>query len=281
MEHLNYCRQIRKQFAGYDFIAPKWAMKYDDRTIVGYARQSSQKLESAVKFIMPNGGRVLDDRRLRALDPNEKLHLPYPLIALEYPCNPSHNVRDDVGEVISRKRVVMAEEHEDVIVLTTFIYLDKIRMWSILPQCAVPRVGFFDPELSNDNETSFRLKLTDESVPGSDYADEVLALLMLLNALQCSNVGIGHSPARHAGKGKNCNSAFPFDSYKLLMVDVPKKPGLVTGRHITSRASPREHLRRGHIRRLEDGRKFWINAAVVAAGNGGKIHKDYGIRRAA
>lgn len=59
------------------------------------------------------------------------------------------------------------------------------------------------------------------------------------------------------------------------------RPGVRPSALAEPAASPREHLRRGHIRRLEDGRKFWINAAVVAAGNGGKIHKDYGIRRAA
>jgi len=39
--------------------------------------------------------------------------------------------------------------------------------------------------------------------------------------------------------------------------------------------SPREHVRRGHVRRYADGKKIWIQSMVVNPGNGGKVTKDY------
>ena len=54
--------------------------------------------------------------------------------------------------------------------------------------------------------------------------------------------------------------------------------GMPSGHH----RSPREHLRRGHIRRLADGRRIWVNAAIVGAGKGvGVVSKDYALRHAA
>jgi len=69
---------------------------------------------------------------------------------------------------------------------------------------------------------------------------------------------------------------YPFDDYHILTIESPKAAAS-DGGHGGSHRSPREHLRRGHIRRLEDGRKLWINATVVNAGVGGKVSKDYRI----
>jgi len=72
--------------------------------------------------------------------------------------------------------------------------------------------------------------------------------------------------------------ALPFDEYHILTLDGHTK---TTGNSKTfgDRRSPREHLRRGHIRRLEN-KKIWINSMVVNAGNHGKIHKSYELEAA-
>ena len=43
-------------------------------------------------------------------------------------------------------------------------------------------------------------------------------------------------------------------------------------------ASPRTHLRRGHIRRLRWGPKVWVNSCVVNPGAIGGVNKDYAVR---
>ena len=68
--------------------------------------------------------------------------------------------------------------------------------------------------------------------------------------------------------------ALPFDDYHVLTINVGgqgQREGAANGSH----RSPREHLRRGHIRRLQDGRKLWVNATVVNPGVGAKVMKDY------
>ena len=108
---------------------------------------------------------------------------------------------------------------------------------------------------------------------------ELLVPLHFLNALSCANVHVERDLPKKAGK--KINSALPFDTYHVLTIDVPGHAGAVgspTGGH----RSPREHLRRGHIRRLEGGRRIWVNATVVAAGRGaGVVTKDYALRAAA
>ncbi len=73
--------------------------------------------------------------------------------------------------------------------------------------------------------------------------------------------------------------ALPFDEYHVLTVAIPSAKASVNNQaeSIGDRHSPREHLRRGHIRRLQDSRKIWVNAAIINAGVGTKIHKNYAV----
>jgi hypothetical protein len=48
-----------------------------------------------------------------------------------------------------------------------------------------------------------------------------------------------------------------------------------------SHCSPREHLRRGHIRRIAGNRCVWVNSCVVAAGSRFGVSKDYTMRNPA
>lgn len=116
-----------------------------------------------------------------------------------------------------------------------------------------------------------------ERIRIGEYNDQHMVLLSFLNALSCSNVAIEKpavSPVRRAIK-----TALPFDAYHIVVIDASPSSAGNTGASHTGRR-PREHMRRGHIRRYETGLRIWVNACVVAAG-GNKIHKEYAIRRAA
>ena len=68
---------------------------------------------------------------------------------------------------------------------------------------------------------------------------------------------------------------------RTLWIDVPegsKNSGEWQG---GTHRSPRQHLRRGHIRNLQNGKKVWVNAAVVGAKESGVICNNYAIREAA
>jgi hypothetical protein len=100
---------------------------------------------------------------------------------------------------------------------------------------------------------------------------EFKTVLAFLEVLRCSNVQAVPTGKKPAWKkdGSHKNSI-----YKVLTIN-----GNNVGRSNESQggthASPREHLRRGHVRRLKEGRCVWVNATIVCRGASGSVEKDY------
>lgn len=102
-----------------------------------------------------------------------------------------------------------------------------------------------------------------------DTRDEVEAAIQLCAALSCRNVETEIvRPTREAMKAR-----LPLDSfeYHVLMVGAHRQGEPRGGHH----ASPRTHLRRGHIRRLPGG-NVWVNGCLVNPGQG-LVTKTYGV----
>jgi len=269
MEHLNYCRQMTKQFANAIAIP---SFPAENRKMLSHAIDLAQ---ASQKFLLPEGGRLYDDPEYRALDESEPLKLPYPFVALEY-TRRGYTANEEGFK--STKAILFARERDDAIVLMPVMWVDHMGTWGPAPEAAIPRVGYLDRATVFGGYTAIKIQRADERIPLSDYADEAGALLCFLNVLQCKNVHVERSKPKTSGK--KIKAALPFDTYHVLTIDVPGRTGdgVATGGH----RSPREHLRRGHIRRLADGRRIWVNATVVAAGRGaGVVTKDYAVRCAA
>ena len=114
-----------------------------------------------------------------------------------------------------------------------------------------------------------------------DIASEVSALLELCEALSCSNVhheiieSVNHAVNQRRVK----DGKVPMYETRTLWIDVPgADKGLSEWQGGTHR-SPRQHLRRGHIRNLQSGKKVWVNATIVGAKESGFIHKTYGVKQ--
>jgi hypothetical protein len=141
--------------------------------------------------------------------------------------------------------------------------------WNAFPFCGIPRTGYLRQD-SREIVISGPGDYPDEMFP----REEVSSLMLLLNMLSCANVKTEKVTQKQSSK----RGALPFDSYHVLMVEqrLPDRDKAPTsGQH----RSPREHLRRGHIRRYERGLKIWVNASIVNIGGGGKVGKTYGLRR--
>lgn len=117
-----------------------------------------------------------------------------------------------------------------------------------------------------------------------DTTDEVRAAWQFMTAINCSNVETRKiQPSEALNKKRTKKGKIPLFEYHVLEVDAGDpsanrkerevKPG--SGTH----ASPRTHLRRGHIRRLGEKsghRTIWVNAAVVRPGaREGQVEKVY------
>lgn len=271
IQHTNYCRQIVRQFTNAIAFPAITQEELSARTNV------LRLICAAQKFMLPHGGKVLEDDELRALDEKEELHLPFPVIALEYSRGQGKEHTQD-GKFSSSKAVLIARSgaalpgmnETSCIVLTPVIWVDHVEVWCPLPEAAIPTTGYLD----RTHELGVAINFFNPNhgrIPNEDYGDEAWALLSMVNALSCSNVVTERSEPKKLGK--KIKSVLPFDSYHFLTIKVPAEAshGSSTGWH----RSPREHLRRGHIRRLSDSRRIWVNATVVAAGKGGKVEKSY------
>lgn len=270
MEHLNYCRQVVRQF--------EQALKNPEHPYRSILEEKISIIAEAQKFQLPCGGRLHDDKTFKALDETRRLHLPFPVIAIEYQ-RAKDKESDCVaeGEGRSSKTIIVAKEHEDWIVLHIIIWIDHLETWGPMPEIAIPRVNYLNRKTINESGRTGILALPrDITIPMSDYQDELGAFLCFLNILQCANVHTESDRPRPLKNG--AKNALPFDEYHYLTISKysetendARRESKETGNH----RSPREHLRRGHIRRLSR-MMVWVNATVVnPGGTGGKITKEY------
>lgn len=255
MKPLNYCRQVTAvlQESLVDAIPER----------VEHYSLLLRTLRLAEKFSLPDGGSFLVDPDLRALDETMPLRLPYPITALEYP------VSD-----VDAKRVLLAVQQDTGIFFSTFFWEGKNhRRWGLSPFTAtIPNADYLrrgSGGLEISMNVSYDGDLEESLYPRAEAA----RILQLLNMLACANVRTEKVSQKQSSK----KDALPFDSYRVLLIEQrqPAKAGPSTG---GTHRSPREHLRRGHIRRYESGLKVWVNAAVVNAGVGGLVTKDYAVK---
>lgn len=263
------------------------------------------EIQKAVKFVLPDNG-VIFDNKLQGLP--DILKLPYNEVVLEYCCtNEDGRATQHFGKentVTVRKRIVYAQQEGDNIQVLAVVFTESKdgNYWQVLPYIAeiMPRNNVCSKDIVN-NENDIPNSWEVEKVVGTYYdlgglakkihgdrweehayynmGDECQAVLGLLEALSCSNV----KPAKLSNRQKmNKNAArrgaLPFDEYHVLTIDGPSNSS-GDGKSFLDRRSPREHLRRGHIRRLEN-KKIWINSMVINAGSHGKIQKSYALEAA-
>ncbi|GAC1664618.1 MAG: hypothetical protein PVS3B2_00540 [Candidatus Dormibacteraceae bacterium] len=265
LQPLNYCRQMVRQLREVRDVP---GHPHRDRLLHLIDLSSASQ-----KFMLPRGGRLLDDDDLRGLADSD-LRLPFPFVALEFEAAEHFN---EEAPFQCTKRIVFAREDEGVVRCTSVVFANATGMWTALPDFGLAMDDWRgDTGPAGPAGPAMKILRTNDRLPASDYRDEAAALLSLLNALSCSNVRTEQHIPKTRAKVKE---ALPFDSYHYLTIEMSAGGSAqgISGSH----RSPREHLRRGHVRRLPDDRRIWINATVVAAGRGsGVVRKDYLVRGA-
>lgn len=108
-----------------------------------------------------------------------------------------------------------------------------------------------------------------------EYATEIHAVYGMLAALSCSNVTTEIvRPNREARAARPASTLF---DYHVLMIDPGR--GSERGEDLGgTHASPRTHLRRGHIRRHQTAGRIWVNSCVVNPTAIGTVNKDYVVK---
>jgi hypothetical protein len=227
-------------------------------------------LKHSQKFMLPYSGIVFEDEYFNAI--GEELRLPYPIVALEYESLVTFSSHGGEGEV---RNVVIAAEIDEAIHITRCIEgIPNKKGWCVSDEFMVKKT---DLERHNKQLSCVvNAPYADKKELDLNQMQSLAVLLSFLNVLQCSNVHTERLQPKKTfvGQGAKRGDVIPFDSYHILSID-NKEHNKDTQQHGGTHRSPREHLRRGHIRRLQDGRCIWINSVVVNPGIGYSVRKDY------
>ena len=282
----SYCREVLRQFKNKALAKSMAGDGFPVELALAWLKESQ-------KFMLPYDGKLYHDPFYKALDETKPLCLPYPVIALEYA---SHFGEDDsVAEIDMEgdpdtmlnaeifKTVLLAKQTPTRIRIIPIYYSKLLHSGHWLPydEVFLPRTGYFVREemtadryaimLEHTNESRFKF----ESYEFESYERAMYVFLNFLNVLNCSNI-VDSAPPRSKLQQLRGNPSTNFE-YHTLTVAVPRTAAATgTGSPVESgRASPREHLRRGHIRHYPT-HNVWINNMVVGANRGGGVvAKDY------
>lgn len=226
------------------------------KTIVAHL---SSLIPRSQKFAIPDGGKILNTG-LKGLI-GAQLKLPYEIITVECFCD-------------GTKYCVLAEQKgEDPIAIIASGCATGDN-WVIQPMVLLVQ-GVY--------EDGIHAKIIDDN--GADeipYYMKFLAqtVLELCEALSCINVS--HAPIEKINPAVNDRrikaGKLPLYETHQLVIDAGRTSESRATLSVGSHASPRQHFRRGHIRRLEN-KNIWVNSCVVGDRNNGVIAKDYAVRK--
>jgi hypothetical protein len=228
-------------------------------------------IKNAAHFAIPDGGKILDDG-LKGLTGIE-LHLPYPAITIEFFYRQdSHNF----------KFVIYAEEQNGLITVLATCLNTKGDRWVLFKSCVKMLI---DTDLDSVAGGMPFAITSDKGIPDDEKEAEtffwrgiVNSFCEFLEALSCKNI----TTATHQKEDKVHNyrrikkGKLPFYETKILVIDTKEKLASQQQTRTGTHASPRQHLRRGHIRRLPSG-NYWVNSCVVGDAEKGTIHKQYAV----
>lgn len=225
-------------------------------------------MSKAVHFVLPDGGKIFDDKfkGLYGLP----FKLPYNNLTIEYLSSDKTKSCILVTGYGSTIGIHLAVAEKDI--------------WGVVPCCALIH---HTPDVFTLDEIITRVQykcLPIGKQPSEDIqriavqgvASSLGRLFELLEALSCYNVSMANYQDQSPSNDKRIKAGkIPIYETKMLVVNT----SYVSGKSVSrdgSHASPRQHLRRGHIRRLE-GRNIWVNACVVGDATKGVINKQYQI----
>lgn len=242
-------------------------------------------LESGHKFVLPVNAEILGREVAPFMVGGYRL--PFSELVIEYRCERTTDSIPGPDDMFVPKRIVVCQEKSvggmPLGVAAWPIFFGNGE-WN--PAC----FGLFAPYVLHDQEVTFSFfsigglasrfmkRYPDQSeaekIAVASVASELRAVFQLMAALSCSNVSTELiRPNREARAARPESTLF---DYHILTIKTPvgrTEPHELGGSH----ASPRTHLRRGHIRQHPTAGRIWVNSCVVNPTAIGTVNKDYRI----
>jgi len=231
----------------------------------------------APRFLLPHNGISITDNLTHLASP---IRLPYPCTVLEY--TQSFPDDDYAGKTVLIAQEVVDENGPDEIAVMGF-WCGRNQRWIPIPWA----ICIDALSLPKDHDNCCSIRILDLFMERPATEDEFCAnagpmgraafvVMALIQALQCCNIETDIiTPAEALNKKRVATGKLPFVEYKVLVLGDERSASTPQGGH---HASPRQHLRRGHIRRISDNRTVWVNQCLVGNPNKGFIAKDYRVK---
>jgi len=230
-----------------------------------FAHAIVRAIPASQHFTLPAGGRLFDDG-LRGLDTDlHTIRLPFPAITLSFADG-------------ARRTLVVAQELQEAerITIAVQVAVDTGdgQGWGFYPCTAQPKNRHDDGSVAWVCFDAIGSRL-DRAPMHEAVMAAGRSVLELIEALSCNNVASEIvervDPAVNARRRRQ--GKLPMYQTHVLVVKVGDVVHAI-GAPVGDRNGPREHLRRGHVRRLPDGRKTWVQACVVGSRAMGMIRKS-------
>lgn len=262
----NYAAQLEKSLIGPN--AKKWILQSELRHLSDYALFVNR----AIHFAMPDDAKILGNHGKSLY--GDVIKLPYHTITVEY-----------FGTQYKSKNVILARQFDDgSITISSFSYVAECDFW--FPCLVNTHIGNIPIQgtIKVQYQCPFPKTLeysgkTIDSTKGI-IDNATFCLVELLEALSCRNVTT--EPIEKVNPSVNSRrikaGKLPICETKMLVIDTKAESSGYCKSVGGSHASPRQHLRRGHIRRHPTAGNLWINSCVVGDPSKGTITKSYEVR---
>lgn len=235
----------------------------------------AKKITKAIKFQLPDDGKILDIKHTG--NPFKKykeyipvIKLPYDLLVMEF------RFLDSASN--PAPSIVLFEQIENKIMFNTLIKVEQLDAWvSLTDQDAMLVIDEQGEDVSVHFPPVFLANTAGEETSKHVLMQSIEILFSFLAALCCSNSDATTEIKvdEKLNKSRIKKGKVPYFSYKILTINTNKNAVVsAESTHKGNHASPRVHLRRGHIRRLPD-KTVWVNACTVGNKAIGVIEKTY------
>jgi hypothetical protein len=231
-----------------------------------FAQAIVRAIPAAQHFALPAGGRLFDDG-LRGLDTDlHAIRLPFPIVTISF------------ADGDRRTLVVAQELHEagrNTIVVSVAVDTGDGQGWGFYPCTAQPEQRHDDGSIGWQCFDSIGSRL-DRTPMHEAVMAAGRSVLELVEALSCNNVAseIVERVDRAVNARRRRQGKLALYEVRRLVVKVGEQVHAIGGAPMGDRSGPREHLRRGHIRRLPDGRRTWVQCCVVGSRALGVVKKS-------
>lgn len=257
----NYAAQAERDLRNF-------AASSSDESVARMAIGIADDIKESVHFIVPDVGErdsdevsLWGDGELIGLQ-GKPLHLPFKKITIEneYLAKKGYDAYGDE----SWKAVYVATESDGVIYITA-LFNNEYKEGSFELDASITHLTVMASDELDQKHHEYLV----------NHSGVEMEVLLLLEVLSLGNVTTSNCQERSTKNHKRVKAGkLPIYETKMLVIgsnhSESSGPSNVTGSH----ASPRQHLRRGHVRRLPGG-NVWIKPCVIGNGSNGVIDKTY------